>query len=124
MRLKPTRAEDRVGVMRPPLDWVNRRITEAELQAAILGLAKVFGWEAYHPKFSWRSRRGYPDLTLWHPVEGSVVWVELKKESGKVTPEQTDTHTSMRAAGLTVFVWRPSDWATAVEFLSFGRATG
>jgi hypothetical protein len=116
-------------VMNPPLEWINRQVTEAELQRQVLQLAHTFGWESFHPRFSWRSRKGYTDLTLWNPEARMfpvqipcVIWVELKTETGKVTPEQAATHLSMRKAGLTVYVWRPSDWPEILNVLSFGRA--
>lgn len=46
---------------------------------------------------------GFPDLVLAR--NGEVLFVELKSEKGKLSPEQRDwlAHTNGR-------LWRPADW--------------
>jgi Holliday junction resolvase len=64
-------------------------VTERELKAVVLLLAKKHGWHVFHlPATTIRGSqgRGYPDLTL---ARGGVVhWFELKQEKGTVTAEQ------------------------------------
>jgi len=109
-------------VMRAPLAWTERAVGEAEYQAALLQLAHAFGWRSYHPYFSVGSRAGFPDCFFWHPERRASLFVEVKRENGRLSPAQRDCQDSMRAAGLDVRVWRPSDWDEAVSALSFGRA--
>lgn len=111
-------------VQRFPLDYLNRKITEAEWRSLYRDVARVYGWEMYHTKLSWGSEAGYPDDHFWHPVEGISFWVEAKKEREQPTRKQLACHATMRAAGLRVEVWHPHDWPWAVEVLSFGRAVG
>jgi hypothetical protein len=112
-------------VLSLPLDYLNRKITEKEWQGLIRQTARAYGWDCYHTQFSFRSDIGYPDLHLWHAVMTGYqtsIWAECKTESGKLRPKQAVTIDSMRSAGLTVYVWRPSDWEQVVRVLSFGRA--
>lgn len=70
--------------------------TEAELQAAVIDLARLYGWRVAHFRASRTKRgwstavaadgKGYPDLTLVRPPE--LLFVELKGEQGRVSPEQ------------------------------------
>lgn len=50
---------------------------------------------------------GWPDLAL---CRERLIFAELKTERGKLTEQQTYWIERLRAAGQTVFVWRPSDW--------------
>ena len=64
-------------------------MTENELKHAVLAIAKRNGWLVYHvPMATVRGSqgRGYPDLTLAR--NGTVLWLELKQESGRLTAEQ------------------------------------
>lgn len=86
--------------------------SEARLQAQVLELAEVLGWELrYHTAISERSPAGFPDLVLCRPRDGRLLIAELKRERGRVSPEQrawldgldTVKHFDVR-------LWRPSDW--------------
>ena len=68
-------------------------MTEAELKAFILPMAKAKGWIVHTTpqiKPLRPARRdgsaGYPDLTLAR--DGEVLWLELKQEGGRLTSEQ------------------------------------
>lgn len=122
-----TRFDQAQDVQRMPLDFLNRAITESEWRGLYRSLARVYGWHAYHTSFSMKSDPGYPDDHFWHPTGPTLswpvsFWVEAKTEKGKLRPKQIETIDSMRAAGLIVRIWRPSDWDEVVEVLSFGRA--
>ena len=60
--------------------------SERELQTAVLKLAKLHGWTAYHTFDSRRSAPGFPDLILLRGER--CLALELKSETGKATDEQ------------------------------------
>lgn len=104
--------------------------TEAEFQAQVVELAGICGWEHNHTRRTigrgrkWvtaTSRTGWPDLTLWHPSGGGVLFVELKTDTGKVSADQQRTLTSLASSGAEVHVWRPRDWDTIVARLQAPR---
>ena len=87
-------------------------MTEAELKALILPMAKSKGWIVHTTpqiKPLRPTRRdgssGYPDLTLAR--DGEVLWLELKAEDGKLSSEQTDWQLALPR----MEVIRPSDLA-------------
>lgn len=64
-------------------------MTENELKGHVLDIARRHGWIAYHAtqaKVRSAGDHGYPDLTLAR--DGEVVWLELKRQDGKLTLEQ------------------------------------
>lgn len=90
-------------------NW-GRGVTEAELQKAVVELARRFGWLVYHVPDSRRATaRGCPDLICLNESQARVMFVELKTEKGKIRPEQTFWIGVLTAAGIEVHVWRPSD---------------
>jgi len=87
-------------------------MTEAELKALILPMAKSKGWIVHTTpqiKPLRPARRdgsaGYPDLTLAR--DGEVLWLELKQEGGKLTSEQAGWQLALPR----MEVIRPSDLA-------------
>jgi hypothetical protein len=92
------------------------RLSERDFQRQVLALARLCGWDHYHTHDSRRSREGFPDLVLWHPIRG-VIFAELKTETGRVRPEQEQVLVGLRAAGARAYLWRPSDWPMIEETL-------
>ena len=85
-------------------------MSEAELQAAVIELARWSGWAYMHITDSRRSAAvGFPDLVLVHRRTGCLVFAELKAEKGKLTDEQHAWLTSLGKQHQAV-VWRPADW--------------
>ena len=82
-------------------------MSEATWQAHVLRVARQFGWLVYHTQFSIRSHRGWPDLVLCRPPR--ILFVELKSDRGRVSPEQRDWLDALRACGLDARVWRPTE---------------
>ncbi len=81
-------------------------MTENELKAHILKMAKAKGWAVYHvtqAKHSNGGGAGYPDLTLAR--DGEVQWMELKQEHGKLTNDQAGWQLALPR----MEVIRPSD---------------
>ena len=84
-------------------------MSEGQLQAYVVKLAKARGWMAYHTHDSRRSERGFPDLVLVHAGRKLAMFVELKSPTGRLTIPQQNWIDAMKAAGLDARVWRPSD---------------
>lgn len=98
-------------------------MTERELQAWIVGTARLLGWRVAHfrparTEKGWRTAgaydaQGWPDLCL---VRDRIVFAEVKLKRGRLSLEQEVWLDVLREAGQEVYVWRESDWtAGAVE---------
>lgn len=92
-------------------------MSEAEFQAIVTQLAHLAGWQTMHvyPLQTKGGRHrtpttmpGWPDLVLWHPARQLVWFRELKTDDGRLTPDQRDVLHSLRLAGASAAVWRPS----------------
>lgn len=89
---------------------------EEELDAAIQRIAKRHNWLSYHTRNSKRSTAGWPDRVYCKPPK--LLIVELKRESEEPTPAQMVWLAALRACGVDVRVWRPSDWPSIVATLT------
>lgn len=85
-------------------------IREKDLQRHVRTFAEQMGWSVHVTWVSMHSPRGWPDLTCYR--HGELVCIELKREKGKMSPEQEAwlerlcTVPGVRWAG----VIRPSQW--------------
>ena len=84
-----------------------------EFMPAVVELATRLRWLVYHTYDSRRSAKGFPDLVMVR--DGRLLFVELKSEKGRLTPEQRewmDVLGDVWANNRTVetYVWRPADW--------------
>jgi hypothetical protein len=59
---------------------------------------------------------GYPDLTLWR--DDRLIFAELKRENGRLSPAQEAVLADLRKTNAEVYVWRPSDWADIAQALA------
>ena len=95
-----------------------RSMSEADLQKNVISLARAQGWLVAHfrPGMTKRGNwvtavqgdgAGFPDLVL---VKDRVIYVELKKELGKLTDVQDIWMSRLNHAGADTYVWRPSHW--------------
>ena len=97
-------------------------MTEAELQDAVVELARFKGWRVAHVRPArtekgWRTAwsydgLGFPDLTM---VKGfRLIFAELKGERGQLAPEQRAWLEALlppgHYGGVEVYTWRPRDW--------------
>lgn len=97
--------------------------SEAIFQDAVITLARMRGWECFHPKPHqiranvWRSDgRGFPDLTMAR--RGRIIFAELKTEKGKLSDDQKRwLHHLGLSKNAEVYVWRPSDMETIAKVL-------
>lgn len=104
--------------------------TERQWQATVLQYAALRGWKAWHDNATNAPRRcagcgavrhlprnpaGWPDLVLVRRPD--VLFVELKRDDGKLDDDQAAWLAELAACGQRVFVWRPSDWPEVEEVL-------
>lgn len=100
----------------------HRDMSEDELRALVDDVARIYGWAWMFVKplraagGIWKTPtygplgKGWPDTTYVHERTGRLMFVEFKRQLGKVEPDQQRVHDRLRKAGLTVYVWRPSDF--------------
>lgn len=94
-----------------------RAMSEAEWMAKVREFATRYGWISYHTRDSRGSDHGWPDLAIGHASQRRTLFVELKKETGKVTPAQRMWLTHLESCGFEVAVWRPRDEAEVLAVL-------
>lgn len=96
-------------------------LTEKELQANVIDVARIFGWRCAHfrtvpvkrgPRVVWETPvqgdgAGFPDLVL---VRDEVLWIELKVKGKTLSQEQKVWANALRDAGETFHVWTEHDW--------------
>jgi hypothetical protein len=83
-------------------------VLEKDWQRQVRNLAATLGYRhAYHTFNSRRSDTGFPDLVLVAPERRRVIYLELKRERGKLTPVQRAWCRALHAAGAEVYVARP-----------------
>lgn len=109
-----------------------RSITEAQWQNQVLQIAAWNGWtHRYHapdnrPGPNGRVqavRAGFPDLVLLRDdgPHHRLVFVELKRETGRVTSEQLDWLDRLNdVPGVEAYLWRPSDRPHVERLLARG----
>lgn len=97
-------------------------LTEAQWQAQVIQVARTFGWRVAHfrPALNQRGRwmtavaadgAGFPDLVLVHNHTGDLIFAELKRDDGRLRPEQERWRDAIQAGGSRRFeVWRPRDF--------------
>ena len=85
-------------------------MTESELRREVVELAHKLGWRVFSLPIA-KTRRpvkdavGYPDLTLAR--DGTVVWIELKQDDGRVSDAQIAWMNALHPA---MHIVRPGDW--------------
>jgi hypothetical protein len=88
------------------IDVMARAMTEDQLQETITGMLDHHRIRWHHEVDSRRSKSGFPDLVI---VGRHIEWWELKKQGGRVTPEQNAFLTALVRAGAKARVVRPLD---------------
>ena len=98
---------------------------EAGYQDAIAAAARLLGWRAVHFRPArtangWRTPGqydavGWPDLILARPPR--IVAIEVKRQGGKLTPEQSQWLADLAACGIETHVAEPSDFDAIASIL-------
>jgi|GEM_PF-3374688 len=99
------------------IDRPESLFTEAQFQDTVIAEAKLWGWKCFYIPDSARAGavgrpKGWPDLSLCHPVMGIFLFAELKIDTAdsKLSTYQCDWLSWLHDCGETVQVWRPSIW--------------
>ncbi len=95
--------------------------SESAFQQAVLDLAALTGWRAYHTHNSRHSAAGFPDLVLVRPPR--LIFAELKTEKGRASVHQAVWLDDLGAVAedcepIEVHLWRPSNWPDITTILS------
>lgn len=100
--------------------------SERDFQRALMELARLTGWRMYHARPAQYRRGGWatplagdaglPDLILCKPPR--LIFAELKSARGRLSPAQAQWMDALRACGVEVYLWRPSDWQEIVATLT------
>lgn len=95
-------------------------LTEKELERAIAEMARFLGFMVFHARPAqtskgWRTPvaydgKGYPDLTL--VGNGRVVFLEVKSDKGKLSPDQEGWKRHIIQAGAEYFLLTPQSWTS------------
>lgn len=100
---------------------LHKRLPEAEFQRQVIRAAERLGWYVWHDQDSRRNTAGMPDLFLVRPPR--VVLIELKREKGRVRPEQAALLEKLsRCPGVEAFLIRPSQWDELLTILGYPNA--
>lgn len=115
------------------------KLSEARFQKQVVELAELLHWGVWHdratnqrsacrackaplrcaacatPATVVRNPAGLLDLILIRRPR--VLWVELKSDRGRLTPEQRATISDLRACGQEAYVFRPRDFETITRLL-------
>jgi hypothetical protein len=122
-----------VGRRLTPEERALRAISERDYQTQITTLATMYGWQWRHFRDSRKEVKrggrsmwvgdadaaGWPDLVLVRPPEFLVI--EVKRETGALTPEQAEWLDLLRSCGIEVIVARPSNFGEVQARLTRSR---
>ena len=99
-----------------PLTDLTEQEWDGQLFRGDKALARTLGWTlCYHTLRSKGSQSGFPDRVL---VRDRVLFVELKRETGKPTDTQKAWIRGLLAAGAEVYLIRPSDLEDFAQVLA------
>ena len=92
---------------------------EKDFQERVCHTARLYNWKIYSVPDSRRvSLNGYPDLTMWHVKQKRLIFVELKREKGRLSESQKIVLDELSTLGVAeVYLWRPSDFDRIIELL-------
>lgn len=93
--------------------------TEKAFMADLKAFAVSFSWLWYHTFNSMYSDKGFPDVTMIK--DGRIIFAELKRVGGKLTPDQQRWLDALQGAGAEAYVWTPDSWDEIVATLT-GKA--
>ena len=107
----------------PAYKVIEEHMSEAELQTTVIEMAQALGYRVAHfracrTEKGWRTPveadgKGFKDLVMARPMSktraGRVIFMELKREGGRVTEEQREWQRVLLAAGAEAYICEPHD---------------
>jgi hypothetical protein len=101
-------------------------MSEKDFERQVIQLAKLLGWRVAHfrPAMNRRGKwqtpvaadgAGFPDLVL---VRDRLIFIELKREGGKLSKAQVEWQVALRWAGCEEYTFYPSGWKAIEEVLT------
>jgi len=100
-----------------------RKTVEASFKKQILDLARLYDWLVYSiPDSRFATLAGFPDLVLMRERDSRLMFVELKTDVGRLSPQQKVVLALLERIAdanqtIQVHVWRPRDWESVQKFL-------
>jgi hypothetical protein len=92
---------------------------EDALRSRIQALCKMTGHLYYHALKSQGSTPGFPDDVILHPSGGPLSLMELKRDTGAVSPAQQQWLEALgNVTHIHTAVYRPCDWETIYTWLT------
>lgn len=95
---------------------------EKELQKAIGEMAQFLGWRVAHFRTANTGKgyrtpvafdgKGFPDLVLARDEDQRVVFIELKGEGGRLSPDQREWMRVLQKSGAEYHLLTPKDWTS------------
>ena len=93
-------------------------MSEDDLQASVVELARRLGGLVYHTHDSRRSPARFPDLVIAFPRTGALIFAELKSTRGRLRPDQALWLDALRAGARQTYrevhLWTPRDWPNPI----------
>jgi hypothetical protein len=106
----------------------DKKMSESDFKDILVSVAKRYGWLVHHDLPAQNSRgrwathvqgdAGFPDLLMIHPNSGKIFAIELKSDSGKLSPGQKIWLNAFEKAGIYNAVLKPSDMEYALYLLT------
>lgn len=100
-----------------------RGVTEKQFQRQVQGFLNAYGWRWFHAPDNrpvngrvQAVKAGFPDLVAVR--NGRLLFIELKRETGRTTSDQDEWLGDLVTTGAECFVWRPRDLDTIRETLA------
>jgi len=95
---------------------LDNAMTERQLLARVVQLAKLHGWMVSHAWLSVHSAAGFPDIIA--VKDGHILAIELKSQRGKLTQAQEAWLDALgECPGVTASMFKPSEWPEIVRIL-------
>lgn len=86
-----------------------RSITEAQVQNTVMASLQASGFLTYHTHDSRRSAPGFPDVVAVHPATGAIAFLEIKRETGRLTANQVEWGAALANSVAYYEIVRPSN---------------
>ena len=111
------------------MDKKYKVINEKAFASQVEDLLKIFGWRYSHFRPAWTEKgwrtplsgdKGFPDYVAVR--QGKLFFIELKSESGKITPSQQEWLDALYelvddSGMIKVYIWRPSQIEEIADIL-------